>query len=240
MKKDIYIIKTGTTFPGLKDTLGDFDLWTLNSMGLGIDDVIITDAEHGDPLPFPGACTGVVITGSHSMVTEHLQWSEDLLKWIPEIIDRKVPFMGICYGHQLLAQAMGGEVGYHLKGKEIGTVKINLLPESEDDPLFGSMTSGFYAHVTHSQSIITPPDCAVTLACNDFEQHHAIRIGPCAWGLQFHPEYSTDIMKSYILNQADELEKAGHDTAELVKGVRETAEASETMKIFTGLIMKRQ
>jgi GMP synthase (glutamine-hydrolysing) len=171
------------------------------------------------------------------MITDHLSWGERLMEWIPGLVEQGVPFMGICFGHQLLAQSMGGEVGYHFKGKEIGTVAINLLPESTGDPLFGVMPEKFHAHVTHSQSILSLPREAVTLARNDFESNHAFRIGNCAWGVQFHPEYDVDIMKAYINNQASELEESGHNISDLLATVKETSDAANIMKRFANYIM---
>lgn len=232
---DIYIIKAGTTFPEVAEEHGDFDRWTIGAMGISADEAIIVDVQDNDPLPDPRKCRGVVITGSHAMVTDHLPWSDRLLEWIPVILRENIPYMGICYGHQLLAQAMGGEVGFHPGGKEIGTVDIELSPESSNDPLFKTMPGRFPVHVTHSQCVLSLPPGAVNLAYNSFEPYHAIRIGSCAWGLQFHPEYNIDIIKGYILQQADELKRSGRDIDGIMMSVRETPDAAEVMKRFMDL-----
>ena len=232
----IYIIKAGTTFPEVAEEYGDFDRWTIEAMGISAEEAIVIDVQNNEPLPEPGECMGVVITGSHAMVTEHLPWSDRLLEWIPEILRKNIPYMGICYGHQLLAEAMGGEVGFHPGGKEIGTVDIELSEECVNDPLFKTMPGHFPVHVTHSQCVLTLPPGAVILASNSFEPYHAIRIGSRAWGVQFHPEYNTDIMKGYIIQQANELTKSGRDIDGIMMTVRETPEASELIKRFTDLI----
>jgi len=87
-----------------------------------------------------------------------------------------------------------------------------------------------------SQRILSLPATAVTLAKNDFELHHAIRIGNCAWGIQFHPEYNVDIMKAYIISQADELKESGRNLDDLIMTVKETPEATNIMKRFTDFI----
>ncbi|MBN1905756.1 MAG: glutamine amidotransferase [Deltaproteobacteria bacterium] len=230
--KSIYIIKAGTTFPTLKEEHGDFDLWTIKSMGISQGEAVIIDIQNIEPLPEYNECRGVVITGSHDMVTDHLPWSDLLLEWIPGLVRHEIPFMGICYGHQLLAEAMGGKVGFHPKGKEIGTVEVKLSSECAKDPLLIDMPASIPVHVTHAQSALMIPAVSTILASNDFEPYHAIRIGASAWGVQFHPEYSTDIMKAYIINQADELMTTGHNIDEIMETVKETPQASSIMKRF--------
>ncbi len=230
--KNIYVIKAGTTFPSVKEEHGDFDLWTIRSMGIRHDEAVTIDIQEMEPLPEYSECKGVVITGSHAMVTEHLPWSDLLLDWIPGLIKREIPFMGICYGHQLLAEAMGGKVGFHPKGEEIGTVDITLSTEAVKDPLFKDMPASIPVHVTHAQSAITIPQGTTIIASNEFEPYHAIRIGKCAWGVQFHPEYNTNIMKAYIINQADELVTSGRNIDEIMMTVRETPHSSDIMKRF--------
>ena len=109
-KKRMFIIKTGTTYPALMERLGDFDRWTAEAMG-GIEaDVVVVDAENGAVLPLIEDCAGVVITGSPAMVTDQMPWSVQLEKWLKVLLRARVPVFGICYGHQLLAQAAGVKI----------------------------------------------------------------------------------------------------------------------------------
>jgi GMP synthase (glutamine-hydrolysing) len=235
MHKKLFIIKIGTTFPETAREYGDFDLWTLNGLGCDAAEAVIIDAEHGESLPSADACSGVVVTGSHAMVTDNLPWSVEIEGWIPSLLKLDVPFLGICYGHQLLAHAMGGEVGFHPKGTEAGTVDINLLPQCNDDPLFKSMPSTFHVHVTHAQTVFKLPLGAVHLAMNSFEPSHAFRMGKCAWGVQFHPEYDTNIMRSYIMNEAGDLKKEGIDIHPILNSIKETPVAASILRRFHAL-----
>jgi GMP synthase (glutamine-hydrolysing) len=232
MNRKLYIIKVGTTFPATAREYGDFDLWTLKGFDCSDNEVTIIDAEHGEPLPAAKECAGVVVTGSHDMVTDKLPWSVNVAEWIPSLLEADVPFLGICYGHQLLAYSLGGEVGFHPKGTEVGTVDIHLLPQSACDTLFCSLPSTFQVHVTHAQTVISLPQGAIHLATNSFEPNHAFRIGKCAWGVQFHPEYDTNIMRSYIINEAEDLKKEGIDIRSVLDSVKETLIAASILRRF--------
>ncbi|MBN2061753.1 MAG: glutamine amidotransferase [Deltaproteobacteria bacterium] len=237
--KKLFIIKIGTTFPDIAEHYGDFDTWTLRTLGPADAEISVIDAEHGEPLPRAKYCAGVIISGSHSMVTDNLPWSTKIEDWIPSLLDKKVPFFGICYGHQVLAQATGGEVGDHPLGKEIGTVKIQLLPEYADDDLLSSLPQHFLAHTSHKQAILRLPPGAIRLASSSHEPNHIFRIGSCAWGVQFHPEYNCRIMRSYIRKQAKDLESEGYNVSELIGGVRETPFASHILKNFSRIVSKQ-
>jgi GMP synthase (glutamine-hydrolysing) len=143
--------------------------------------------------------------------------------------------LGICYGHQLLAHALGGEVGYHPGGLEIGTVEVTRNPHAADDVLLGALPGRFAAQVVHHQSVRALPPGAVPLAGNAHEPHHAYRIGERAWGVQFHPEFSADAMRCYIDTLAPSLSDAGRDVQALRTGVRDTPDAAALLGRFARL-----
>ena len=204
-------------------------------LGLSTGDVRVINACQGEALPDLKSCLGVVITGAHCMVTDDLPWSLAIETWIPALVQAEVPLLGICYGHQLLARAMGGQVGFHPGGKEVGTVLVRCRPQSRKDPLFGTLPLRFPVHATHAQSALSLPPAATLLAENDFEPHHAFRVGPCAWGVQFHPEYNSGVMQEYITAQADDLTRAGRDIPALQQEVQETPQANRILAIFAQL-----
>jgi GMP synthase (glutamine-hydrolysing) len=234
--KKLFIIKTGTTFPGILAQYGDFDTWTINNLGPLDTEVSVVDVEQGKAIPAITDCAGVIITGSHAMVTDELLWSTNLEKWIPSLVKSSIPLLGVCYGHQLLAKSMDGQVGFHPKGKEIGTVKIQLKAESEFDPLFKAIPGRFHAHTSHSQTVIKLPPGAIGLAENAHDPHHAFRIGNLAWGVQFHPEYDPVIMRSYINEQAEELTYKGFDVAGLLRNAVDTPMAARVLRNFVRIV----
>ena len=232
----LFIFKVGSTFPATAESLGDFDAWTQAALGDLTVPVVALDIQHDASLPAAQDCAGVVITGSHAMVTERLAWSVAIEDWLPALVEAEVPILGVCYGHQLLAQAMGGEVGYHPQGKEVGTKDIELLPACAADPLFRSFPPSFLAHTTHAQTVLRLPPGAVRLAANLHEPNHAFRIGARAWGVQFHPEYTPPIMRAYIEHQAEVLERMGQDVKQLLHEVTNTPHAAEVMTRFAALV----
>ncbi len=230
--KQLYIIKTGTTFADTALRYGDFDELTRRGLGDAKGLVQVVNAPAGETLPEPAACHGVVITGAHCMVTDDLPWSLAIEAWIPRLLQAGIPLLGICYGHQLLGRAMGGRVDFHPQGKEVGTVLVRRCPESSSDPLFGGLPAEFPVHAAHAQAVISLPPAAVLLAENDFEPHHAFRLGRCAWGVQFHPEYTSSVMRDYILAQA------GQELDTKLNDLRETPAACSILATFARLATK--
>jgi GMP synthase (glutamine-hydrolysing) len=227
--RSIYIIKAGDTFEELEAKHGGFEQWIIDNMK-GYEDILkVVNVEKGEELPNHEDCLGVIMTGSHSMVTEREDWSEKTAKWIREAVLSGMPYFGICYGHQLLADAMGGEAGYNPFGMEIGTVEVSKLPEASEDLLFKDMPDVFDAHVIHSQSAMKLPAGAVCLAKNKHESHHAFRIGDHAWGVQFHPEFGEDAMRGYVERYRTKLDKAYELT---LSAVRKTPEATSLLSAF--------
>jgi GMP synthase (glutamine-hydrolysing) len=233
--KPILIIKAGTTFEATARAFGDFEDWTVRGMGLSMKEIRVIAAHRNESLPNDHSFSGVVVTGSHSMVTDHEPWSEGLAGWLPGIIEQGTPFLGLCYGHQLLAYALGGKVGDHPRGREIGTVRIQTEDEGAGDELIRILPRVFVGHVTHTQTVLSLPSGAVLLARNAFEPHHAFRMGDRAWGVQFHPEFDAAIMRSYIDEQVQELEAEELDISSVRSGVVETPHAAKILKRFASI-----
>ncbi|GHC89880.1 GMP synthase [Pseudorhodoferax aquiterrae] len=231
MTSPLLILKAGATFPALAQTLGDFDDWIragLDAPGLAIR---VVDARHGE-LPLAQTLAGVVITGSHAMVSDREPWSEAAAAWLRGAVQAGLPVLGICYGHQLLAHSLGGTVGYHPGGIEIGTVSVQLQPAAGDDPVLGELPPVFAAQVVHRQSVQQLPEGAVRLAANAFEPNQAFRVGPAAWGVQFHPEFSAQAMRAYVERLGPELHAEGHDPVAVAAGVADTPAAARVLRNF--------
>jgi len=232
--KDLVIVKLGESIPSLIPRYGDYEDWI--GQGLSVGPATVIDPRRGEKLPEPDAIAGAVVTGSHAMVTERASWSERTGEWLAELVSKAVPVLGICYGHQLLAHALGGEVGYHPGGMEIGTVSICATADAADDALFSQLPRRFSAQTVHSQTVLRLPENALLLASNDFEPHHAFRVGECAWGVQFHPEFNAVAMRSYIEHLAGSLRRQGRDPEQLAAAVENTPLAASVLRRFADFV----
>jgi GMP synthase (glutamine-hydrolysing) len=231
MAAPFLIIETGDPAPELR-RYGSFAHWIRVAAGLHRDQAVVCRVIDGDELPSREGFAGVLITGSGAMVTERLDWSERCAIWLREAAHAGLPLFGICYGHQLIAHALGGEVGWNPVGREIGTVRLDRLAEAETDPLFGSHPPAFDAHATHMQSVIRLPEGAVKLARSDKDGCHAFRWGRSAWGVQFHPEFSTTMMRGYIAAREDKLLHEGLDQREIERTVTAAPLARAVLRRF--------
>lgn len=218
--KPILIIKTGQTFPSLAAKYGDFEDWIISGMALTRDHFTVVAPFLSQPLPGASEISGVVITGSHAMVSDSEPWSVATAHWLRKIAETAIPVLGICYGHQLIADTLGGKVDFHPEGHEIGSVKITKTAAAAKDPLFCDLPQKLMVHVAHAQSVVTLPRQATLLAKNDFEPHHAFVIDNHIWGVQFHPEFNQEITQAYILELKEELQKKGLDAAQLISSLR--------------------
>lgn len=234
----VVILKTGTTYPALRETFGDFDSWFVARLAPELN-VHVVDVTADDLPDLPEDWDGIVITGSPAMVSDRAPWSERTAGWLAEAVRAEVPVLGVCYGHQLLAHALGGEAGFHPGGRETGTHKVELLDTAMDDPLFKGLPRQFPAQLTHRQSVLRLPENAVLLGRNAFEAHQAFRVGPCAWGVQFHPEFSSEVMRAYLKVQASDLEKEGLDADSLLADVVDAPEATSLLDRFSQFVMNR-
>ena len=146
---------------------------------------------------------------------------------ITEVFASEMPALGICFGHQLIAQMRGGCVMNDSGQKKAGSYEVNLTSEGKCDPLFESMPHSFVAQYGHRDSVTELPDGAVVLASGPSCRFSALRYGNSAYTFQFHPE-----VEPYEF--AGRLKTAGY----LPEGVapesviRDSPEASRLIRLF--------
>jgi GMP synthase (glutamine-hydrolysing) len=175
------------------------------------------DARSADALPAAEKFAGVIVTGSASSVTERAPWMLRIEEYLAEAVHREQAVLGICFGHQLLGQALGGVVTRNPRGREMGTVQLRIVA---DDPLLDRSIEPALAHATHVDSVTTLPRAARVLATTELEPHAALRFGERAWGVQFHPEFDEQVMSEYIQTRSTALVDEGRSPAEMLDAIR--------------------
>jgi GMP synthase (glutamine-hydrolysing) len=230
--KPFLILETGRPLDPLR-LHGSFGHWIRVAAGLHGREVRHLDVIGGESLPADARpYAGVLITGSGSMVSDREPWSERSAEWLRDAAHAGMPMFGICYGHQLLAHALGGAVDYNPQGREMGTVAVQLHEEAAADPLFAGLGPRMDAQATHRQSVLRVPDQATVLARSDKDAHQAFRWGESVWGVQFHPEFSTAMMRSYIHARREALTSEGASPPALIKDVRPAPRARQVLRRF--------
>lgn len=235
----VLIVKTGDAFPEVVDQYGDFETLFEQQLSTALPahmTLQVWDAQRQLTAPALDNLTGIVITGSHSMVSDAEPWSEALKPWLQEALASDIPMLGVCYGHQLMAAAFGGISDYHPAGRESGTHTVRLTQAGQQDPLFRQLPKRFAAHLTHAQSVMQAPHGSTVLAHNSHDAHQALRYGPRQWSVQFHPEFTTPVMRAYIERQGAALRDQGEDPLTLSAGVTDCHEAASLLRRFLAFV----
>ncbi|XUO83455.1 glutamine amidotransferase [Halomonas sp. KM007] len=233
----VVIIKTGDAFPEVVDQHGDFEQLFIDQVQDALPDHLTLDVWDARLTSQPPEdIVAAIITGSHSMVSEQLPWSEALKPWLQQALADDLPLLGVCYGHQLMAAAFGGVSDYHPAGRESGTRSVRLTQAGRQDPLLGQLPECFVAHLTHAQAVMQlPPDTSI-LAHNCHDAHQALRYGPRQWSVQFHPEFSPPVMRAYIERQRAALRDQGEDPDQLLQDIAETPDATRLLTRFIAML----
>lgn len=130
---------------------------------------------------------GIIIFGSNSSVNERTEWQKQLEAWLMPKLHKKIPTLGICYGHQMLAHMFGGTVQYHSpdQKKNMGFRTVELKPSR----LWGNKTLKGELYVSHNEIVVKAPECMQVIVksdeyINDGLEHKELPI----FTFQPHPE----------------------------------------------------
>ncbi|WP_182058728.1 glutamine amidotransferase [Pantoea sp. ME81] len=182
--------------PQVVAQIGEQPVWFIDALQLQPEDYVIVRPHLGEELPAFDRVSGAILSGSWAMVTDHADWSERTAAWIRGALEAELPLLGVCYGHQLMAYALGGKVGDNPNGWERGLK--TLTNTASDDPWLATLPGEFQAWLSHRQSVITPPSQAEVLARSELDGCQILRYSPQALSVQFHPEFTREIMTTCL------------------------------------------
>lgn len=136
------------------------------------------------------AADGVVLTGSTAGVYERDErpWIDDQLRLVRELLEREIPTLGVCFGHQVANAALGGTV----EARETTCRPVEVEFEANEEPLFDGVSP--VVPVAHGDVVTEPGDGMEIIASSDYYHAFATRHRDAPlWTVQFHPEFTADL-----------------------------------------------
>jgi GMP synthase (glutamine-hydrolysing) len=232
------IVVTGEPVAAARQRRGGFANLIRQALGPSFDSAWLEhDARTSEPFPQPQQLTGIIVTGSPSSVMERLAWMQRAEAFLCSAIEQQVPVLGICFGHQLLAQALGGRVDKNPVGREMGTVALEIV---EADPLLDHPARPFCVNMTHVDAVLELPPGARVLARTRRDRHAALRFSEQAWGVQFHPEIDAEVMRDYLSSRRDALVREGFDADALLSGTSDAEPGKAVLQRFVERTLGRR
>lgn len=231
-RRPVVIIQTGLPPQPIEQLHGNFSQMICRAAGLEGERVRIVAVHDGELLAAPQDYCAAIVTGSPAMVSDKADWSERTAAWLRQAIDSGLPILGICYGHQLLAHALGGTVGYHPLGREVGTQMVELLAAAAAQPLLKDYPAQFPAHLIHQQSVLDLPPGARVLGRSAHDPHQILQHRENVLSTQFHPEFDQAIMSTYLHHFRERLDAEGFDMDALMTGLQATPDARQILLGF--------
>ncbi len=223
----LLIVQTGTT-----QLHGDYPRWFERALGFEMPVVRAHAGERLVPALDRVRPQGIIVTGSPLSVIERAPWMEELGADLLGAGARGTPVLGVCFGHQLLGRAAGGDVVLNPAGREIGTVRVELTEAGLEDPLF-SWANGrdIEVQATHMDAVDPLPEGATVLAWNENTAAQAFRLSETVAGVQFHPELWAEAMRDLIFSREERIAAEGMNPAEIAGRVREV-QAGKVLEAF--------
>lgn len=227
--RSILVVQTGDPVASVAARRGPFAKMIADTIGpLWDGEYRVADVRTEEPVAMAGVAA-IVITGSSANVPNREPWMLRTESWLRGVVAAGIPTFGICFGHQILAQALGGEAVKNPRGREIGTKNI---ARRAPDPIFQGLPESFSANLTHLDTVGRLPPGAVSLALSPVDDHQAIRFSETCVSVQFHPEIDADIMRGYIESRREILLSEGLDYEALHAGVSDAVTGAETLRNF--------
>jgi len=227
----LVVVQTGTAAPEIVRRHGDYPDWFNQAIGA---ELPVLRAYLGEPLELPVGTQGVLVTGSPLSLTLPEPWMDEVAEELLRIGERGTPVLGVCFGHQMLGRAAGPRVVQNPKGREIGTVRVQLTADGRRDPLFRGWAPEdgvIEVQATHLDAVAEVPNEATLLASNEKCATQAFRFSDAVASVQFHPELDPDTLRAVIDSRASAIRREGLAPERLRAGVRQT-DSAQVLRAF--------
>ncbi len=193
----VLVVQTGSTNPAVIATHGDYDGWFVRFLEDAGARPSVVRAFSKDTLPMMEGWDGLLLTGSPLSVRDEAPWMGALAAWTLRASER-MPVLAVCFGHQLIGEALGGRVEANPRGGEYGTISVGLTEAGRADPLFEGLPDTLRVQSTHRDILVRPPEGAVLLGGNENTAWQSFAWGRRLRAVQFHPEMSEAAMRDLL------------------------------------------
>lgn len=151
---------------------------------------------------FLDECDAYIVTGSKAGVYEDHDWIEPLSNWIVEAAQAETKILGVCFGHQIIAQALGGKVEKSDRGWGVGVRSLLTIPDS---PFCQSLPEQLDLIYSHKDQVVKLPPTAKNFLGDDFCPYAGFTIGEHIVTLQGHPEFSAEYSERLLSRRAKDI-----------------------------------
>jgi GMP synthase (glutamine-hydrolysing) len=211
-------VKVLVVQPEVEDPAHLFGEW-LEEAGCTLD---VRHPYAGDTLPTLDGYAGLLVMGGAMSANddEVLAWIGPVKELVRDAVSERVPTLGICLGHQLMASALGGRVTPNPRGQQVGLLEVGWTAAAAADPLFGGLATPRRGVQWNYDLVVELPPGATVLAETEPGELQVVRYAERAWGVQLHPEVDAAIVATWVTDsERGELADRGLDADALVEEI---------------------
>lgn len=217
-------------FLGIAGDYRDMFARLLGAQGL---EIVPVDACRGELPGSPGDFDGYVCTGSRHSTYDDQPWIHELARFVVDVADAAVPFVGICFGHQVLAHALGGEVRRAETGWGVGPHDTAI---EQVEPWMEPALARPRLQYMHQDQVVRVPHGATVLGSADHCPIAVLRAGERMLGIQAHPEFPAAYVEALMSVRVDHIDA---DTFEAARRALTTTTDDDAMAAWITAFLRR-